>query len=169
MDCEEPNNDLRYIDALSDLQDMGVNDSLDVNTLGVIFLATIGSLGRDRAHRLYKYNHDKVIVPLGLMKTNGPGTHTSEPSVQEVVAATRAVKEEAGEGIVEKGKGRLIKEESFEVILEWLDGLTGREFETIKEEMVEDLVQDVDELESWDSSGSESDVATSQKRQSQEI
>jgi hypothetical protein len=50
-----------------------------------------------------------------------------------------------------------------------MDGLTGREFETIKEEMVEDLVQDVDELESWDSSGSESDVATSQKRQSQEI
>jgi hypothetical protein len=171
-----PTSDLKFVDALSELQDFGIEDSIDLNTLGVTHLATLGCLGMDRARRLHQYNLDKIIVPLRLMETD------QTPSVQEMAAPSQAVKkeekavaaaqvnveearereEEATHGertlddVIQKGKGRLIKEESVEVILDWLEGTTGCEFETIKEEDVED--SEVDELDSTDESD---DAATS--------
>lgn len=94
-------------------------------------------------------------------------------SVQEVsgpgeigVAIEEAVPS-VEEEVMQKGKGRLIKQESFEVILDWLDEVNGCEIEAIKEEDMEDLdVEDVDELESMDETESDASVA---RRQSQEI
>lgn len=161
MDLEDPICDLKYVDMWSEFQDLGVEDALDVYSLGVTHLATFGFLDPDRAHRLHKYTQDKVLTPLGLMKTR----LSEEPSVQEVPAPTQAVVKQAtqddieDEDAIEEGDSWPIKDESHEVILEWLAGV--RDCEREFEERIEE--EEVIELESThasdESEGEGSDVS----------
>jgi hypothetical protein len=142
MDREDPRNDLKYVDALSDLQDLGVEDVVDVYSLGVAHLATFFSMDMDRAHRLHKFAQDKILTPLGLMKTR----QSEEPSVEEVVAPTQVDVQDlqqATQDDMEEDSGWLIKQESYEVILDWLEGVRG-----CKEGMVKEEEDELDELES---------------------
>jgi hypothetical protein len=166
MDLEEPTNRLNYVDILSEFQDLGIEDVVHLNSLNVAHLATFGTLGMDGARCLHKYAQDKLLAPLGLLETGlGEG-----PSAQEVASGGGGLGAAPAQATVEathwqdiiEDEGRLIKEESYEVILEWLDGVQGCELENIKEEEEEE--EEVDELESVDESG-DSDMATSQSQE----
>ena len=114
MHLQDPTNDLKYVHALSELQDLGVEDVVDVYSHGVAHLATFFCMDMDRAHHLHKFAQDKILTPLGLMKTR----QSKEPSVVEVATPTQVdVKDD-----IEEDSGWLIKEESYEVILDWLEG-----------------------------------------------
>ena len=122
MDLEYPRTgDLRYVDALSELQDLGIEDAVDLYSLGVPHLATFGSLGTDGARHLYKFTEEKFLAPLGLMKTTRTPLRSEEPSVEEIAAPTQATPDNIDE---------LIKQENDEGILKWLE-----EVEGCKEEM----------------------------------
>lgn len=88
MDLEYPTTDLRYVDVLSELQDLGVEDAVHLYSLGVPHLATFGSLGMDAARHLYKFTEEKFLCPLGLMKTTRTPSRSEEPSVEEIPAPT---------------------------------------------------------------------------------
>ena len=77
MDHESPSPDVRYMDALSNFQDMGREDVVDMHTLGIELMATFGALGVAGAQHLNTYMEERLLTPLGLMFTG-----LSEPSVQ---------------------------------------------------------------------------------------
>ncbi len=87
MDHEDLTCDLKYVDMCSEFQDLDIYNAVDVYTLGVEHLAMFGFLGMDGACLLYKYMHDIILSPLGLMKTR----LSEEPSVEEVAALTQVL------------------------------------------------------------------------------
>lgn len=95
MDAEEPERDVRYIDNLSEMRDFGLDDVLDVYRLEECYLATFGNLRREGARRLLQYTRDKLLAPLGLVKTE----RLSEgPSVEEIADPTVQVTNHNDEG-----------------------------------------------------------------------
>jgi len=143
MNHEDLTRDLKYVDMCSEFQDLDIYDAVDVYTLGVEHLATFGFLGMDGARLLYKYTHDIILSPLGLMKTR----LSEEPSVEEVAAPTQAVVKhmkqddkadddeiEDGDDIeesddMEDGDGQPINDEGRKAVLEWLLGVQSCEEE----------------------------------------
>jgi len=112
MDKEKPAPNLRYLDACSDLQDLGYNDTFDIYSLRECYLATFGQLGRDGARCVHQYARYKFLEPLGYMKTSRP---SEEPSIEEIAAPTvQDIRQHNDEG-----EDQVMKEEE-EVITEWL-------------------------------------------------
>jgi hypothetical protein len=68
MDVEEPVVGLKYASIHSELYDHGIKDIIDIHTLPVELLATLGSLGLDRANCLHRYAREKLLKPLGLLE-----------------------------------------------------------------------------------------------------
>jgi hypothetical protein len=135
-----------YTEAMDELYDFGIKDVLDMERLGATHLATFGSLGKLRAKYLLEYAHEKVIAPLGLMKTER--TRRSNPSIEEIAPPAEAPL--SGVGTQDDGWPTTlpIKKEEGEVILNWFESVQDGEETTDKE---------VDELESTDESGRDSD------------
>jgi hypothetical protein len=79
MDSEEPEPDGCYINVLSDMNDFGIEDVLDVYEMEDCYLGTFGDLGRGGAQRLRRYARDKILILLGVLKAE-----ESEPSIQEI-------------------------------------------------------------------------------------
>ena len=69
MDQDQPTPDRNYVDTLSKFYDFGVKDILDIFNIPCSLLASLGGLGRDRAHQLQEYVQDKLLSPLSLLKT----------------------------------------------------------------------------------------------------
>lgn len=126
-----------YAEALSELHDHKIKDVVDLYSLGVAHLTTFGSMGRDRASLILEYARDRVLTPLGLMKTRR--SESSEPSVVEVDAPEVGVRD---------GLGWTVKEECKD---DWL----------LEEEEEGEGEEDVDELEATDSEG---DVSSDRRR-----
>ena len=99
MDQDNPTPDRNYIDALSELYDFGVEDVLDVFSLPCGLLASLGDLGRERAHQLHEYARDKLLLPLGLLETE----LKVEAEDEELVA-----KEEGNGSVIEVGRQRSV-------------------------------------------------------------
>lgn len=150
MDLEYPTTDLRYVDVLSELQDLGVEDAVHLYSLGVPHLATFGSLGMDAARRLYKFTEEKFLHPLGLMKTTRTPSRSEKPSVEEIPTPTQATPDDIDE------YDQPIKQERDKGVLEWLEKV-----ESCKGEM-----EDIDEDESEDE---DSDTSRSPRSPSWEI
>ena len=55
MDQDQPTPDRKYVNALSEFYDFGVEDILDVFNIPCNLLASLGDLGRDRVHQLHEY------------------------------------------------------------------------------------------------------------------
>jgi hypothetical protein len=109
MDMNEPNLDPRYMDVEEELVDHGIAGINDLYILPPELLATFGCIGKARARRLHEYVKDRLwslIYP-------GEGSQAvggvKKDGMLEVVEVTRT----------DKGKGRLLKEESQEFALEW--------------------------------------------------
>jgi hypothetical protein len=69
MDKDDPSCDLRYLDVLSEMSDLGIKDVIDVSSQPVELLATMGCLGLGGAAGLQDYARDRLLRPLGLLDT----------------------------------------------------------------------------------------------------
>ena len=139
MDADEPTTDLKYVDIHSELYDHGVEDVVDVYSLPVELLSTLGGMGKFRACRLRQYTRDKFLIPLCLLENPECEIQDSgDDSVQEVevitveenVAASLQVsvksEEDCGKTIQpthDTTRSRLGQGQSD--ILQWLGGITG--------------------------------------------
>jgi hypothetical protein len=139
-------NDPAFADALSELQDHGIQDVVQLYTLGEVYVATMGSLGRDRAKYLLEYTCKTILTPFGLMQTG-----RSVPSVEET--STVAVSEVDAHHDGQPGQP-IIKEEECEVVLKWLVGVQ----EDCETSEIEDEVDELDETESETESETDDDV-----------
>ena len=122
-----------YAEALSELHDHKIKDVVDLYSLGTPHLATFGSMGRDRANLILEYARDRVLTPLGFMRTKR--SESSEPSVVEV---------DAPEVSVRDGPGWTTIKEEYKDVLNLLE-----------DEEEDEGEEDVDELEGMDSEGDE--------------
>jgi hypothetical protein len=77
MDSEDPQEDGKYMDSLSNLVNFGVHDAIDIYNLEECFLATFGTLDRGGARNLRRFTQNKILVPLGLHLEVSP-----DPSIQ---------------------------------------------------------------------------------------
>ena len=64
MDQDCSTSKQKYVDALSEFYDFGVEDILDVFDMPRRLLALLGDLRNDRAHQLHEYVHDKLLLPV---------------------------------------------------------------------------------------------------------
>ena len=105
MDAYNPVEDLRYSDVSSEFYDHGIEDALDISSLPVELLATMGYLGRSGATDLHRYIWENVLKPFGLLDT---GLNAKEvevitvsddsvvmvPKIEEEVAVVPKIEEE---------------------------------------------------------------------------
>jgi hypothetical protein len=124
MDREDPHEDGKYMDSLSDLVSFGVHNAIDIYNLEECYLVTFG-LDRGCAHNLHQFTLNKILVPLGLHDEVLP-----EPSIQ-VIENWRHKVEQATVGMKE--------EEDIENIEDWV--------ETVEEDEIEEAHGTVDEVE----------------------
>jgi hypothetical protein len=96
MDAHDPSPYLKYIDILSELDDMGIEDVLAVYTTPTTMLASFGSpsLGPHCANRLKRYAHGRLLVPLGLVDTKG-NVITAGAVIEELTDEKVAVKDDS--------------------------------------------------------------------------
>jgi hypothetical protein len=81
MDTYRPAVGMKYLDKLDAFQDMDLNNIVDVYSLPVELLATIGDTGRTAAQRLHVYCKDKLLDPLRFLwsdSSNGSSASDSE-------------------------------------------------------------------------------------------
>ena len=90
MDAECPAPDLRYADIQSELYDHGIEDVVDVYSLPRELLAPLGCLGMGGASELHQYAREKMLLPLGLLKTRSD----VDSSIVEIAKEDVAIKEE---------------------------------------------------------------------------
>ena len=69
MDQDHPAPDRKYVDALCEFYESGIEDVLDVFDTPCALLASLGELGIDTAYQLHDYTRDKLLLPLGLLET----------------------------------------------------------------------------------------------------
>lgn len=158
MDTDEPTPDLKYVDIHSELYDHGVEDVVDVYSLPVELLSTLGSMGKVRAHRLRRYARDKFLIPLCLLENPELEIESSgDISVQEVEVITVEEDVTASLQVIAKSDddcGKTIQPtdnttrsrlgQGREDILQWLEGVTQVESDI---EEVDGLASEADDFE----------------------
>ncbi|KAH9986367.1 hypothetical protein BJV77DRAFT_965207 [Russula vinacea] len=158
MDTDEPTPDLKYVDIHSELYDHGVEDVVDVYSLPVELLSTLGSMGKVRAHRLHRYARDKFLIPLCLLENPELEIESSgDISVQEVEVITVEEDVTASLQVIAKSDddcGKTIQPtdnttqsrlgQGREDILQWLEGVTQVESDI---EEVDGLASEADDFE----------------------
>ena len=152
MDREDPTANPKYTDSRSELESLGsLHDAVDVYTMPVECLATMGSLGREGAHRLHKYCRDKLFPALGIMQTTR--SKSEEASIEEIPRPQGYIKQEenvAGAASIEEIAPPLQKleehtarsfqprsiedDQNREIIGKWLDSV--QKGEEVEEDMV---------------------------------
>jgi hypothetical protein len=131
MDTCRPAVGMKYLDKLDAFQDMDLSDIVDVYSLPVELLATIGDTGRTAAKRLHEYCKDELLDPLRFLLSDSSDGSTANNS--EVPALT----------LRELG---LRREDSRRRILRWAENVRtceeGREakLEVVDEEKTETIV-----------------------------
>jgi hypothetical protein len=82
MDTYRPTVGMKYLDKLDAFQDMDLDNIVDVYSLPVELLATIGDTGRTAAQRLHVYCKDKLLDPLRfLWLDSSDGSSASDSEV----------------------------------------------------------------------------------------
>jgi hypothetical protein len=159
MDIEDPAEDLKYIDAHSEMQDLQVNDVLDVYGLHKCFLATFGELGPGGMHRLRQFARNKLLVPLELVEAE---RSSKEPSIVEVAAPTVSVSTQKKHKVDSEDYDRAIKveEEGREAIRKWLTKVEPTSDGIDEIEEVNYSMEDIEEVEDEeeDESGMQAEV-----------
>ena len=102
MDADHLNANLLYISIHSELADHRIRDMININSLPVKLLVMFGSLGLDCTDHLFQYISDKLLSPLGLLKTRQGDRGNKDDGSIEVLAvdepADTAAKKDAAEG-----------------------------------------------------------------------
>jgi hypothetical protein len=165
MDADDPTTNLKYADIHSELYDHGVEDVVDIYSLPVELLSTLGGMGKDRAHCLRRFTRDKFLLPLCLLEN--PELEVQSPanqSVQEVAVEGASVEVitvddvSASVQVVSKDdddSGKTIQPTQNSTrrrlgqgqgdILKWLEGVTQGESNI---EEVDEVGSDTDDIES---------------------
>jgi hypothetical protein len=82
MDTYRPAVGMKYLDKLDPFQDMDLDNIVDVYSLPVELLATIGDTGRTAAQHLHVYCKDKLLDPLRfLWLDSSDGSSASDSEV----------------------------------------------------------------------------------------
>ena len=71
MDTEKPALNLKYVNVCTKLSNHGVKDAVTLHSLHLRLLTMFRDLGMDDTVHLYQYTWEKIITPLGLLKTKG--------------------------------------------------------------------------------------------------
>jgi hypothetical protein len=128
MDANVPAPDFNYLDIISELGDMGIENALQVSKLDVTLLATFGMLGLDRAKHVHSYARKRLLKPLGLWKEREGDNHSvvvlvnssevelvSEEDSVELVAKDDS---ESVELVAKEDSIELVTEDSVELVIE---------------------------------------------------
>jgi len=127
MDLNNPSKTFKYIEFEQEFRKFGIRGILDVYRLPRMVLATFGTLGWYGANHLHAYIEGRLM---SLIKP-GEGKvadYKQEGGSIEVEGHVADYKQEDLDAVIEsggripnlwKGKGRLLKEESQEAIIEW--------------------------------------------------
>ena len=108
MDAYDPAPDLKYVDIHSELCDHGLDDTIKIHSLDVSLLVSMGYLGIDGATRLHRFAREKLLGPLGYLKTRA----RTSSSVVEITAEDITGVEEADSSVVEVAREGVVKEGS---------------------------------------------------------
>lgn len=128
MDIDEPAPNFKYTQVEKNFLNENVRGIRDVYRLPRMVLATFEPLGWYGADRLHKYIEERLmplLIPGWQNQVDGKREGRSMVDCTEEAEGHVAdhKREDEGEGRIPsswKGKGRLLKEESKEVIIEWL-------------------------------------------------
>ena len=175
MDAYSPVEDLRYSDVSSEFYHHGIEDALDIASLPVELLATLGYLGRSGATDLHQYIQENVLKPFGLLDT---GLNAEEievitvsdesvevvPKTEEVVAVVPKV-EDSVEMVAEpmsQESGVTVRyidlERVRDAVLQWREGVSGGDSGESEIEEIEEVSGDVDDIDEESDEGG--DVAS---------
>ena len=132
MDAYDPAEDLRYVDALSEMEDHEMEDALHVYSLNVGLLASLGNLGSGNAGRLHRFTRDNILEPLGFLETvrEDRGIANTRDSVEVVsiddnsvdLVAKKEDSEPSGELVIDSGGSvELVAEDTQSVAEEMSD------------------------------------------------
>jgi len=99
MDFKDPMADRKYSDAISELNNHGIEDIVNIYSLPEELLTHFGSLGQEGACHVHRYVRDRVLNPLGLLQTRDEAHEvitveddsTADNSVNEGVAISSIV------------------------------------------------------------------------------
>jgi hypothetical protein len=149
MDAHNPAHDLTYVDMRSELEYFGVKDAIDVYTMPLGLLASLGDMGKNHATQLHQYVRDHALHPLGLLHTGGGRATGSVGGISGDVDVAPIEGEKKELTLTCKD------EKSQEDIIHWLEAVTEGESDS---EGVDELQSDTGEDE--DEGGSEDDVAS---------
>ena len=131
MDIDDPAPDFKYVECEQELRKLGIRGILDVYRIPRMVLATFGDLRWYGANHLHTYIEERLMP---LIKPGGKesgrqeegsvvvGTQDVEDEVickRELDASSDVEVEERSFTGLEKGKGRVLKEESMETIMVW--------------------------------------------------
>ncbi|KAI9455140.1 hypothetical protein BJY52DRAFT_1188504 [Lactarius psammicola] len=112
MDLHDLALDFKYIDLESELVEFGMKGVMDVYKMPQVLLASFGCLGKEGARSLHAYVR-KWLLPL--IQPEGEGRAVGGKREDAMVKVTE-VGHVTGD---KKSKGRLLKEESRDVIIVW--------------------------------------------------
>ncbi|KAI9452633.1 hypothetical protein BJY52DRAFT_1226005 [Lactarius psammicola] len=112
MDLHDPALDFKYVDLESELVEFGMKGVMDVYKMPQVLLASFGCLGKEGTRSLHAYVR-KWLLPL--IQPEGEGRVVGGKREDAAVKVTE-VGHVTGD---RKGKGRLLKEESRDVIIVW--------------------------------------------------
>jgi hypothetical protein len=143
MDIDDPAPVLKYVSVERALVAKGITGILEVYATPKESLARIACLGMDGASRLHAYIRDKLFPFIQLAQD---GDRVSGEKVGKVDEVVEAELEAEGKW---KGKGKLVKEESKDILIEWPEeeqGPSGKEEIEEKDELppIETLGEDDD-------------------------
>ena len=134
MDLDDPSPTFKYVEFENELRKLGIRGILDVHRLPRMVLATFGNLKWYGANHLHKYI-DERLMPLikpggkvdGTQEGGSMSTGTRDVEGNEMICKEEgldtcsdiAVEDDAHRASLWKGKGKLMKEASEEVIMVW--------------------------------------------------
>ncbi|KAI0293473.1 hypothetical protein BC826DRAFT_969203 [Russula brevipes] len=108
MDADEPREDLKYVNAYSELCDHDITNLLDIYTYPVELLASFGNLGRKGINNIRRYAWERLLQPLTCLRTGESdgddevievtSNKVSMVSTQEAVGSSQGVVRETTSG-----------------------------------------------------------------------
>jgi hypothetical protein len=165
MDAYSPVEDLRYSDVSSEFYHHGIEDALDIASLPVELLATLGYLGRSGATDLHQYIRENVLKPFGLLDT---GLNAKEievitvsdesaevvPKTEEVAAVVPKIEDsvEMVAELMSQASGVRVRyymdlEQVRDAVLQWREGVSGGDSGESEIEEIEEVPGDVDDID----------------------
>ncbi|KAI0258682.1 hypothetical protein BC834DRAFT_847191 [Gloeopeniophorella convolvens] len=182
MECDGILLEGTSLELMFELMEHGIDDAVDIYSLPLEILATFGNLSMRGASQFHLFTQAKLLGPLGLLQTEAPhmiwgadidigaldDTPVAAMGTEVATESAGGAAEPSGQFVMgeptlttlDKGKAREMKQESHEVVLDWIDGI---------EEVNSDGEEEIDEIDDSDELASDDEVAPTHRAPSTEI